>query len=172
MNDLKDSKIKYPDLFAPIDQPGRHSQFELLAEMPSDELIGNAYIVPKIGPNWLYILDETGRIQIPGGKKEPGETVSQILAREVREESGAEIINYSLIGGWYTFIKNSKPKFPHLPFPYMYMIVVTGEVKIVTDPIEKVSVIEKPLMEVVSELRSQGRKDLADLYQFSSAINV
>lgn len=87
-------------LLAPLDSPGATGRFVIAPELPPEGLIANAYIVPRVRSEWLYLIQSDGRLQLPGGKKEPGESHREALDRELLEEAGAEIFDTSLIGHW------------------------------------------------------------------------
>lgn len=168
------AKEDYPTLFAPIDNARVRAQFVLLDALPPEELIGNVYVVPRVGDEWLYFIEVNGRYQVPGGKKEPGEEHLDTIRRELMEEAGAEMRDFQFLGAWHSHMKNEKPLLPHLPHPESYGLVGTGQVNVVGAPTNPEGaghtreVHVAGLEEVIGAFRSNGRNDLADLYCLSS----
>ena len=76
---LSSLETRYPKLFAPLDNPGATGRFVVSSDLPSEDLIGNSYVVPRVGSKWLYFVQSNGRLQFPGGKKEPGESHREAL---------------------------------------------------------------------------------------------
>jgi len=165
---------RYPTLLAPLDTPGATGAFVPGDQAPSEELIGNAYLVPRLGEQWLYMIEAGGRLQFPGGKKEPGEHHRETLRREVLEELGAEIVDAFVVGHWLTHSKRERPFRPHLPHPVSAAVVYCGEVRLVGSPGNPVgaketeSVVAATLRNAVQALRAGDRHDLADLYLLAS----
>lgn len=55
---------------------------------------------------------------LPGGTREPDESVTDLVARELREEAGAEVRGpIRLAGGWRAESHNATPYRPHLTHP-------------------------------------------------------
>ena len=46
-------------------------------------------------------------MEFPGGKREPGETLEVAALREVEEETGAKLKNYTLLGNMRLLTKNN-----------------------------------------------------------------
>jgi len=140
---------------------------------PPEELIGNVYMIAEVNGLLLYVVQEDGRLQVPGGKKDPGETYLETIRREMIEEAGAELRTFNVFGGWHLHLRSEKPLKPHLPHPEMYMVVGWGQVDIVKSPTNpegshKTSEVKLGTIdEVVVAFESAGRKDLAELYQFA-----
>ncbi|SFG66184.1 NUDIX domain-containing protein [Neptunomonas qingdaonensis] len=174
MNTVEQMHLNYPNLFRLVESPGHKAQFKNFFDPPDDNLIGNAYIIPKVEDKWLYIIDEEGRLHIPGGKKEPGEKLMDIVERELMEEAGALVKSYTIIGGWDTYIKNPHLKKEQLPYPHMYMVVGYGIVEPICSPTNPIGagktakVITDSLIKVVSAFTAHGREDLAELYLFAN----
>lgn len=145
-------------------------------ELPEEALIGNAYLVPRLGRDWVYITQEPGRADIPGGKKEPGELHHDALARELLEEAGAEVLDTSLVGYWLLESKLAHAPRPHLPHPHSAAVVLTGQVRLVGTPTNpagsrRTKTVEvAPLSTVVDALNADGRADLAQLYVLVSTL--
>lgn len=56
-----------------------------------DEKLKFAVIIARSGGRWVFCRHkERSTLEIPGGHREPGETVAQTAERELREETGAE----------------------------------------------------------------------------------
>jgi 8-oxo-dGTP pyrophosphatase MutT (NUDIX family) len=165
---------RYRRLLAPLDSPGATGRFVIARELPPEGLIANAYIVPRVRSEWLYLIQSDGRLQLPGGKKELGESHREALDRELLEEAGAEILDTSLIGHWLLRSKRERAFRPHLSHPESAAVVFSGTVRLVAEPINPAGsgqtreVVVAPLTEVVAALRADRRDDLADLYLLAS----
>lgn len=56
-----------------------------------DEKLKFAVIIAKSGGQWIFCRHrQRSTLEIPGGHREPGETIAQTADRELREETGAE----------------------------------------------------------------------------------
>lgn len=55
-----------------------------------DHLVKFAVILAKSGGKWVFCKHkERSTLEVPGGHREPGETVDETAVRELREETGA-----------------------------------------------------------------------------------
>ena len=60
-------------------------------ESVEDSLLKFAVIVARSGGKWVFCKHrERTTLEIPGGHREPGETVNETAVRELREETGAK----------------------------------------------------------------------------------
>ena len=56
-----------------------------------DEKLKFAVIIARSGGKWVFCRHkDRSTLEIPGGHREPGETIAQTAGRELREETGAE----------------------------------------------------------------------------------
>ncbi len=165
-----DLSERYPTLFCLVDNAKATGVFQLLDVAPPFELVGNAYMVPTVGDEYLYILQGDGEPQMPGGRLDPGEMPRQALKRELLEEAGARALEADLFGGWHLHLKTDGPEAPHLPHPECWSLVYAGAVERVAFPsnpagsVQTIAVHVAPLDEVVAVFRTAGRQDLAELY--------
>lgn len=61
-------------------------------EMAQDELLKFAVIVSKADGKWVLCRHrEWDTYEVPGGHREPGETILETAKRELQEETGAQI---------------------------------------------------------------------------------
>lgn len=170
-----DLSERYPTLFCLVDNAKATGVFQLLDVAPPFELVGNAYMVPAVGEEYLYILQGDGAPQMPGGRLDRGEMPRQALKRELLEEAGAHALEAALFGGWHLHLKTEGPEAPHLPHPECWGLVYAGAVERVAFPsnaaplntagsVATTAVRAAPLDEVVAVFRTAGREDLAELY--------
>src|SRR5215218_4121004 len=92
-------------------------------ELPPHHLVGNVNIVPFVGDDVVVLRVAGGRPEIPGGTLEPGEDSMAALHRELREEAGADLRSWTLIGAYRCHSVAPEPYRPHLPHPDFYRVV-------------------------------------------------
>lgn len=62
----------------------------------------------KIGKKFALVYNNEGKLSLPGGKTEPGESIEQTLRREIFEEMNCTITNWQLVG--YQLLTNPEGK--------------------------------------------------------------
>jgi ADP-ribose pyrophosphatase YjhB (NUDIX family) len=128
---MKVDEGRFPFLFRDYYPPdgSLRMSFELGSEFPAD-LIGTIRMVAFAGDRCLILRAEEGWWE-PGGKPEPGESVFQAIEREMREETGAQVLDFEVFGAFRcTSLADGPPK-PGLLWPEWYFVIGYGDVEMV-----------------------------------------
>jgi 8-oxo-dGTP pyrophosphatase MutT (NUDIX family) len=88
----------------------------LCAELPPPAYITSVRTVLLRGDHILVVHDPVSIHTLPGGRREPGETLEQTLHREVLEETGWTIAQSSLLG--FKHFHHLAPVPPDHPYPH------------------------------------------------------
>ncbi|ANY75344.1 NUDIX hydrolase [Paenibacillus ihbetae] len=138
-------------------------------------LVSNVTILPFAGDRCVIFQVADGSWELPGGTLEPGEGYMDALRREVREELGAELESFRLIGQFHCESSALGPFRPHIPHPRFVRAVGYGDVRLAFEPLnpegaEQVIAVETvELDEAVRRFVQNGRDDIADLYRLAYA---
>ncbi|MEO8393595.1 MAG: NUDIX domain-containing protein [Chloroflexota bacterium] len=152
------------------------AHFERRTELPPDALISNVTVVPFMGDRVVIIRLADGRYEVPGGTREPDEAYVDTARRELIEEAGARLLNYTPFGAWRCTSSAEKPYRPHLPHPHFYRVAGYGEVELVSQPTnppdgEQVVAVEVlTVTEAAAVFVASGRPDLADLVRLAAQL--
>ena len=125
-------RASYPILFEEQVWTGVQARFGL--GLPPVQEIAVVGMLPHVGDEWLIVHHRDGWWPGAGGKLEPGESYLEAIQREVREETGASIVTYTVIGAYRCLSLAEKPLRPHLPWPWFYQVIGYGEVERVARP--------------------------------------
>ena len=105
---------------------GRH-------ELP-DELITSVRCLVRVEDQVVVCTNVDGRTEVlPGGRREPGETLTQTVCREVHEETGFMLQSDSLAMLGFLHLFNKGEPQPPYPHPDTLMLVMTGQADPRTD---------------------------------------
>lgn len=85
-------------------------------ELPPTEYVTSVRAVVFQGDSVLAFRDRYGIHVLPGGRREPDETLEETLRREVLEETGCRIAGVSQLG--FAEFRHLTPKPPDYPYPY------------------------------------------------------
>ncbi len=104
-----------------------------------DALLKFAVIAARSEGKWVFCRHkERTTLEIPGGHREPGESVDQTAARELREETGAEVFSLRPVCV-YSVVRDDGESFGGL---YYAEVSSFGELH---SEIEKIFLLEEPL---------------------------
>lgn len=131
---MRIDKENYPYLFREYIPPEGNLRmvFELGSKFP-DDLIGVVKMVATVGDQYLITRGADGWWE-PGGKPEPGESYRAAIDREMREEAGAVVKDFTLFGAFHCFSLQDEPPEAGLLWPEWYFLWGYGEVEMVGQP--------------------------------------
>lgn len=165
-----------PALFTPVRYGPVEAVFVPSTTLPPETLIGNVNIVAFVGEDAVVIRVAGGRPEIPGGTLEPGEHYLDALRRELREEAGAALRSFALLGAYRCHSAAPDPYRPHLPHPDFYRVVGYGQIALTglpTNPLGGEQVVAVTVMPVVAAtdlFREWQRPDIAALYRLAVSL--
>ena len=167
---------RFPDLFAPVTGKRGSATFRRVDSVPCEAGASNVNVIPYTASGWVVLVLADGRPEVPGGTREPGESVMATLRRELLEEAGARLRSFRPIGVWDCVSTAEAPYRPHLPHPRFQRLVGVGRVELVTTPTigdgeDVVEVLTVSLEEAQGRFRAIGRGDLADLYGLAADLS-
>jgi 8-oxo-dGTP diphosphatase len=126
---------RFPDLFAPGYWEWGGLDVQFTVEPPPQELVSNVHLVARSGGKIVVSVSELGWRLLPGGTREPGETVAENAARELLEEAGATLLGpLQPIGAHRGRSRRSGPWRPHLPYPVGYWLWAAADVAVTGPP--------------------------------------
>ncbi len=167
---------RFPELFAPGRWGPVSWTFRLIEAEPCGADVANVSMVPYTAAGWVALVLADGRPEVPGGTREPGESIEATLRRELLEEAGARLESFKPFGVWDCVSAAEAPYRPHLPHPRFQRLVGVGRVELVSTPTigdgeDVVEVLTVSVEEAQGRFRKVGRGDLADLYGLAAEIS-
>lgn len=126
----------FPDLFAPnyVDYAGCRLGFTV-DPVPAD-LVSRLHLIARTPQGELIVCRSVqGWRFLPGGTREPGETVPELARRELMEEAGAQLTSEPhIFAAHVADSERDGPYRPHLPHPRAYWAYGIADAQIVTKP--------------------------------------
>ena len=109
---------RFPILHAPQHWAWADLDARFSTRLPPDHLVQSIHIVGFVGDRITVCRSHDGEWFLPGGTREPGESVEQAVDREIAEEAGAHRVGpLHWFGAHHCVSRGSAPYRPHLPHP-------------------------------------------------------
>jgi ADP-ribose pyrophosphatase YjhB (NUDIX family) len=149
--------------------------FELGTEFPS-HLIGLVKMIAYIGDEYIAVRGPDGWWE-PGGKLEPGERYPDTIRREMLEETGTQVQDFTLFGAFHCHsLLETNPR-PGLLWPEWYFLWGYGEVEWIGEPCptpheQILEVAIAPLDEICKRLEQTPGvgPQLVDVYRLADTL--
>ncbi|WP_432884545.1 NUDIX domain-containing protein [Kribbella sp. CA-245084] len=126
---------QFPELFAPGYWEWGDLDVRFTVDQPPDELISNVHVVCRTSGGIVVCGNDLGWRFLPGGTREPGETIEELVSRELLEEAGARLTGpLTWLGAHRADHRRPAPYRPHLPHPVSYWANFVADVVIEQEP--------------------------------------
>lgn len=133
--DAADLATRFPRLFAPQRWEWGNLDTQFSLDLPPEDLVSNVHVLARTDGGLVLCRNDLGWRFLPGGTREPDETVEETARRELLEEAGARLDGpLRWIGASRADHHSPEPYRPHLPFPVSYWLCAVAEVSLVAAP--------------------------------------
>lgn len=133
-------RMRFPDLFRDDYVDYADCRTRYTTEGAPEELVSRLHLVAVTNESKIVVCRSAqGWRFLPGGTREPGESLYDLARRELMEEAGA-----LLQGGLRYFSahvadsQRDQPYLPHLPHPRAYWAYAIADVRVVGAPINPI----------------------------------
>jgi 8-oxo-dGTP diphosphatase len=154
-------------------------QIQFSRQIPPDELISNVKVIGRCDGGVVVFETEQGWRNVPGGTREPGETLTEAADRELYEEVGARLKGpLEWIGAFRVDHSVAGPYRPHLPFPISYWAYTAADIELVAEPTnpddgEQVTAVQVlPIDEAIEFLSVFDDGPLLDAVKLAHALEL
>lgn len=132
---MRDWSQQLPELFAPAFWEWGELDVSFTTEEPADELISNIHVVARTEGGLVVCRNDLGWRFLPGGTREPGESIEETARRELLEEAGARLVGpMTWVGAHRAVHRRPEPYPAHLPHPISYWTNVVADVELIQEP--------------------------------------
>ena len=134
---LTDLVARYPLLHRPDRWEWASITMTFTTQLPPDQLVASTHVVGFVDDQVLLCRHERSDVWfLPGGTREPGESVDHSLARELREEAGARLTGPVHWLGAHVGVADAgtRPYRAHLPHPTKAWLWGWADVEVVGPP--------------------------------------
>lgn len=140
-------RMRFPDLFRNDFVDYAACRIRYTTDTVPEELVSRLHLVAVTADSTIIVCrSEQGWRFLPGGTREPGESLDELARRELREEAGAVLqSDLRYFAAHVADSQRDRPYRPHLPHPRAYWAYAVADVDIVdvpTNPIDGETVVE------------------------------
>ena len=170
---------RFPDLFREGYVDYADCRVRYTTELASPELVSRLHLVAVTPAAEIVVCrsKEEGRF-LPGGTREPKESLRELAQRELAEEAGAELVGeVRCFAAHVADSRRERPFRPHMPHPRTLWAYAVVDVRIVGEPTnpadgERVAeVLELPVAQAVAYLGEDDRVG-ADVVRHAQAMGL
>jgi 8-oxo-dGTP diphosphatase len=130
-----DLATRYPRLFATQRWEWAGIDAKFSTTHPSADLVTNVHVVGFIGERIVVCRDARGFWFLPGGTREPAESVERCADRELLEEAGARLAGpLQWLGAHHCVSDRPAPFRSHQPHPEKAWLWATADVVLCCEP--------------------------------------
>jgi 8-oxo-dGTP diphosphatase len=170
---------RFPALFAPLYIDYANADVTFTTEAPPDELVARIHCVAVVPDGGVIVCRSVQEWRfLPGGTREPGETVARAVTRELLEEAGARVTGeVRVFASQVAQSRNPGPYRPHLPHPLSYWAFAITTAEVVQQPTnppdgeQVVEVLTLPAPEAAAWLAEHDPVS-ADVLRLAEAMNL
>ena len=170
---------RFPGLWGLDFQPYANADLTFHLGAPDDALVTRLHLVAQVPDGRVVVCrSDLGWRFLPGGRREPGESLTALAARELREEAGCELRSeIEVFAHQEVRSRNPAPHHPHFPHPLSDWAFATAEVERTgppTNPPDGEAVVEVavlPVAEAAAWLRVH-EEEPADLLLLADALGL
>jgi 8-oxo-dGTP diphosphatase len=134
--DSGDWSARLPRLFAESYVDYAAARTTYLPVVPSEALVSRLHLVAVTAESLVVVCrSDQGWRFLPGGTREPGESLHDLARRELHEEAGADLLGDLIhFSAHQVDSDRSQPYRPHLPHPRAYWAYAAARVEITGRP--------------------------------------
>ena len=131
-----DWSARFPGLFAPLHVDYANADVTFTVDPAPEDLVARIHCVAVVPDGGVIVCRSIdGWRFLPGGTREPAETITGSVTRELLEEAGARVTGeVTVFASQVAQSRNAGPYRPHLPHPLAYWAFAITTAEIVQPP--------------------------------------